>query len=63
VSTNLAPCEWLHQSLDALPLFSYPFDVAALPRNGVYFFYEKGECCGPRSGKERMLPPVVMASA
>jgi hypothetical protein len=38
-----ALCEWLHQRLDALPMFSYPFDVEALPSNGIYFFYENGE--------------------
>ena len=45
MNESAALCEWLHQSLDALPLFSYPFDVAALPGNGVNFFYEKGERC------------------
>ena len=28
--------------LQHLPIFSYPFDVSALPANGIYFFYEKG---------------------
>jgi hypothetical protein len=36
-------CNWLHESLDALPTVSFPFDVGALPRNGIYFFYEEGE--------------------
>jgi hypothetical protein len=29
--------------LEHRPLFSYPFDNSALPKNGIYFFYEKGE--------------------
>jgi hypothetical protein len=55
MSTNAALCEWLHGSLDALPVFSYPFDVAALPSNGIYFFYEKGEHCGHGAGKPRIV--------
>jgi hypothetical protein len=48
-------CDWLHQSLDALPLFSYPFDVATLPDNGVYFFYENEERCGHQEEKSRIV--------
>lgn len=54
MSTNAALCEWLHQSLDALSLFSY-LDVAALPSNGIYFFYEKGECCGHQAAMPRIV--------
>jgi hypothetical protein len=36
-------CKWLHEQLEALPVFSFPFDLERLPRNGIYFFYEKGE--------------------
>jgi len=36
-------CKWLHERLEALPAFSFPFDLEQLPRNGIYFFYEKGE--------------------
>jgi hypothetical protein len=50
-----ALCHWLHQSLDTLPLFSYPFDLAALPRNGIYFFYEEGECGGHRADAPRIV--------
>ena len=50
-----ALCGELHQILDALPLFSYPFDVAALPNNGIYFFYEKGEYNGHDSAKPRIV--------
>jgi hypothetical protein len=55
VTTDAALCEWLHQSLATLPLFSYPFDVEELPRNGVYFFYESGEYCGHPNGKPRIV--------
>jgi hypothetical protein len=55
MNESAALCKWLHQSLDALPLFSYPFDVAALPRNGVYFFYEKGERCSHQEAKPRVV--------
>jgi hypothetical protein len=48
-------CEWLHRSLDALPLFSYPFDLAGLPDNGIYFFYESGECCGHPGASSRIV--------
>jgi hypothetical protein len=55
MNESAALCEWLHQSLDALPMFSHPFDVAALPSNGVYFFYEKGERCGHQGAKPRIV--------
>jgi hypothetical protein len=34
---------WLHEQLELLPIFKYPFDLKLLPNNGVYFFYEEGE--------------------
>jgi hypothetical protein len=36
-------CKWLHEQLEHLPIFKYPFDLKLLPKNGVYFFYEEGE--------------------
>jgi hypothetical protein len=36
-------CKWLHEQLELLPIFKYPFDLKLLPNNGVYFFYEEGE--------------------
>lgn len=36
-------CKWLHEQLESLPVFRYPFDLKLLPKNGVYFFYEEGE--------------------
>lgn len=55
MSTDAALCEWLHRSLDALPVFSHPFDVAKLPNKGIYFFYEKGEYCGHGTGSPRIV--------
>jgi hypothetical protein len=55
VSITAALCGELHKNLDALPLFSYPFDVAALPNDGIYFFYEQGECSGHISAKPRIV--------
>ena len=48
-------CEWLHRSLDARPLFSCPFDLKALPLNGIYFFYEKGEGCNHEGTRPRIV--------
>lgn len=39
-------CQWLHKQLEKLPLMRYPFDLARLPDDGIYFFYEKGEVWG-----------------
>lgn len=36
-------CKWLHEHLNLLPIFKYPFDLKLLPSNGIYFFYEEGE--------------------
>jgi hypothetical protein len=45
-ATSASLCEWLHSVLKAQPLYAYPFDVSDLPRNGIYFFYEKGQESG-----------------
>ena len=39
-------CKWLHEQLEQLPLFRFPFKLEQLPRNGIYFFYEQGEIWG-----------------
>jgi hypothetical protein len=36
-------CEDLHRWANALPVFSFPFDAPALPLNGIYLLFEKGE--------------------
>jgi hypothetical protein len=30
-------CKWLHEQLESLPVFRYPFDLEMLPKNGVLF--------------------------
>jgi len=48
-------CEWLHERIRVLPLFSYPFDLTQLPKNGIYFFYEKGEHRGHAGQHQRIV--------
>ena len=35
--------KWLHERLELLPIFKYPFDLKLLPKNGVYFFMKKAK--------------------
>lgn len=48
-------CEWLHEQLEKLPLYSYPFQINQLPNNGIYFFYEKDEIWGHGGLKPRIV--------
>jgi hypothetical protein len=48
-------CEWLHGQLERLPLVSYPFEIQSLPRNGIYFFYERGERWGHGRNRSRIV--------
>ena len=48
-------CRWLHEQLERLPPTRYPFDLEALPANGIYFFYEDGEVCGHNGYKPRIV--------
>jgi hypothetical protein len=50
-------CKWLHEQLELLPIFKYPFDSILLPNNGVYFFYEEGENSDHGNGINR--PRIV----
>jgi len=45
-------CEKIHRILEELPKYSSP--SSALPRNGLYFFYEQGEICA-HTGKPRVV--------
>lgn len=36
-------CARLHQRINALPIFRFPFDEAKIPLNGIYVLFEKGE--------------------
>lgn len=48
-------CKWLHEQLERLPLVSYPFEMQSLPRNGIYFFYERGELWGHGGDRSRIV--------
>lgn len=43
VSQEEALCDMIHKYVNELPRYSYPFDSSALPDNGVYVCFEKGE--------------------
>jgi hypothetical protein len=47
----------LHDQLESLPVFRYPFELKLLPKNGVYFFYEDGERSEHGDGMSR--PRIV----
>ncbi len=36
-------CNRLHRWLNSLPVFSFPFPVEEIPRNGIYVLFENGE--------------------
>jgi hypothetical protein len=36
-------CEVIHIWANSLPVFHFPFDATAIPLNGLYFLFEKGE--------------------
>ena len=48
-------CKWLNEQLEQLPITEYPFNLDQLPRNGIYFFYEKGEVWGHGGNKPRIV--------
>ncbi len=48
-------CKWIHEKLELLPLIQYPFELNSLPKNGIYFFYEKGEYWGHGGNKNRIV--------
>jgi hypothetical protein len=48
-------CKWLHEQLEGLPLFRFPFNLDSLPDNGIYFFYEKGEAWGHGDSRPRVV--------
>ena len=36
-------CLYIHEWVNKLPRYTWPFDSSAIPENGIYFFFEKGE--------------------
>jgi hypothetical protein len=41
--------------MEQLPLIAFPFEYDELPENGIYFFYERGECWGHGGIKSRIV--------
>ncbi len=37
-------CQQLHALFSRLPRYRFPFNELAIPRNGIYVLFEKGEC-------------------
>jgi hypothetical protein len=48
-------CERLHQVLEKYPEYRHPIQWDALPANGVYFFYERGEVWGHGGTRPRIV--------
>lgn len=48
-------CKFLHEELERLPLIRFPFDIHALPKNGIYFVYEQGEHWGHGGDHSRVV--------
>ena len=48
-------CRWLHEQLEQLPLIKVPFELRELPKNGIYFFYERGENWGHSGNRPRIV--------
>jgi len=47
-------CRRIHETVEPLPLFNKLTPRPMLPKNGIYFFYEKGEF-SLETGKERIV--------
>lgn len=47
-------CQAVHEATRDLPRIAYPFERTDLPRNGIYFFFEVGEC-DAHTGNERIV--------
>jgi hypothetical protein len=60
-------CHELHVWASALPLFGFPFEANALPLNGLYLLFEKGEAAhGPKSEpriEPKFAPPKPEAES
>lgn len=53
ISENM--CKWLHEALEELPAFRFPFEPRGLPSDGIYFFYEEEEFWGHGGRKQRIV--------
>lgn len=45
-------CDNIHEFMNGLKRYKYPFDSSELPENGIYVFFEKGETY---KGKDRIV--------
>jgi hypothetical protein len=54
-SDPAARCEWLHRHIERLPAIRWPFALADLPSDGIYFFYEAGELWGHGGDHPRIV--------
>lgn len=50
-----AKCLQLHKLIQKLPEERWPFHLDRLPRNGIYFFFEKGETWGHGGAQPRIV--------
>lgn len=48
-------CEWLHVSLERLPLLRVPFFPGEFPASGIFFLYEEGETLLHGNGAPRVV--------
>lgn len=48
-------CMLIHNKLNTLPIFKFPFSDDIIPKNGIYFFYEKGEYWGHGGSAKRIV--------
>ena len=48
-------CKWQHEQLEHLSLLRFPFKLEQLPKNGIYFVYEKGEIWGHGGNRPRIV--------
>jgi len=51
----LNSCMLIHNKLNTLPIFKFPFPNDIIPKNGIYFFYEKGEYWGHGGSTKRIV--------
>ena len=55
-------CHELHVWASALPLFGFPFEANALPLNGLYLLFEKGEAAHGQIASSASEPILVTTS-
>jgi len=51
-------CKIIYEILSSLPEYDYKTSKSELPINGIYFFYEDGEFCEDRNGRQKRIVRV-----